>query len=301
MGAAHAAARQRAWRGPGERVSSTGQVAVWAAPLATPRAHWHLLTDGLWRQGYEVSLRVARAREEVEPPAWALALLERQIARARSGDGPRPDGAWYLVEANPMVADQPNPLCALAFAVDEQWGAVTTAWAQVPVWQLVPLRQDEERLVREWCPSGLVEVLRALEPWLVADPERPSVLESPRARSVIEQRVAREGSSLTSMQARVSHVALTRDRATWRLSADAVDTFIALLKGRTAHQRPFSVRGGGQPLEVRPGDVPALEPTPTGPTLKLSQVASRQLRAQLRARVGRYAIEALPHLTVEVV
>ena len=118
--------------------------------------------------------------------------------------------------------------------------------------------------------------------------ERPSLLSSPRARLAIEQRVAREGSSLSHMRARVSSLSRAKGAATWKLSADGVETFIALLKGRTAHQRAFTVRGTGAPLEVRPGDCAAVEPADEGAVLKLSQVASRQLRSVLKASRARY-------------
>ncbi|MEW5738266.1 MAG: suppressor of fused domain protein [Myxococcota bacterium] len=287
------------WGSPGAVISSGG-VLVHSHAASSPRAHWRLLTEGLWGLGFELSFRVVKERDEVSPPAWALATLERQIRRAQAGGAP-PDAHCVLVEAEALVPGGESELGALAFARDPQVPAIRSPHAEVPVWQLVPLTHDEARLVREWSPSGLIEVLSVVDPLLIADAQRSSLLLSPRARQVIEQRVAREGSSLSSMQARVSSVIRTKDAATWRLSKDAVDTLIALLKGRTAHQRSFTVRGAGAPLEVRPGDVPGLEPAQAGHVLKLSQSAARQLRAHLKGRPGRYGLDALPGFTVEVV
>lgn len=296
---AHEAARQAAWSQPGAVIATVDGVRVWGEALAKGRPHWQLLTDGLWRRGYELSLRVVRAREEVAPPAWALALLDRQVRRALGEDAAPPDATWSLEEAAPMAPE--SDLAALTLAPETMPGALETPHGRAPVWQLVPLTRDEARLVREWCPSGLVELLRTVDPLLVADAERASLLQSPRARLAIEQRVAREGSSLGAMHAKVSTLKRAKAEATWRLSADAVDTVIALLKGRTAHQRAFVVRGSGAGVEVRPGDAPAVDVGPDGAVLKLSQAASRQLRAQLRARPGRYTIESLPGFAVEVV
>lgn len=289
--AAHEAARRAAWGSPGGVVASVGGIEVWGAALTAGRPHWQLVTLGLWKRGYELSLRVVRGRDEVAPPAWALALLERQVQRAFADDAARPDANWCLEEPEPAAPE--SELAALTFTEDT---ALRTP-GQAAVWQLVPLTRDEARLVREWCPSGLVELLRAVDPALIVDPERASLLQSPRARLAIEQRVAREGSSLAAMQAKVSTLARAKGQATWRLSADAVDGVIALLKGRTAHQRPFTVRGAGVGVEVRPGDGATVEPG----VVKLSQAASRQLRAQLRAKPGRYAIDALPGFSIEVV
>jgi len=291
--AAHDAARLKAWGVPGQVLTNVGPVEVWSAAPSG----WHLVTRGLWRAGFELSLRVAKAKDDAAPPAWALALLERQVRRCLEPDAPAPDETWCVVEAAPLAPE--SELGALAFARDAL-GPITTPDAEVPVWQLVPITRDEERVVREWSPSGLVEILRAIEPQLVATIDRPSLLSSPRARLAIEQRIAREGSSLSAMRARVSSLGRAKGATTWKLSAEAVDTFIALLKGRTAHQRAFTVRGAGPPIEVRPGDCAAVELSDGGPVLKLSQAASRQLRAVLRPKPGKYTLEALPGFTLEV-
>lgn len=294
--AAHEAARLAGWASPGVAVAANDGVTVWGHACAHVRPYWHLVTQGLWPRGFEVSLKVVRARDEVAPPGWAVALVERQAKQLGEAAG-APDASGCVVGTAPLVPEGESALSALAFSGDAAFAGLA-----VPVWQLVPLTADEERLVREWSPAGLLDVLRAVDPLLLADPERGSLLQSPRARLAIEQRVAREGSSLSAMRARVSQVVRGKGgQATWRLSKDAVDTVAALLKGRTAHQRPFTVHGASTPLEVRPGDAAALELEPGGPVLKLSQAASRQLRAQLKARPGRYGIEAFPGFTVEVV
>jgi hypothetical protein len=299
MLAAHEAARRARWGSPGVLQASLTGVEVWAAAMVAGRPHWHLVTSGLWRSGFELSLRVARGRDEARPPGWALTLLERQVRRAQADGAVAPDEAWCLEEPAPMAPE--SELTALTLTPDDALRAVESPHARASVWQLVPLTRDEARLVREWRPSGLVELLRELDPALVAEPERASLLQSPRARLALEHRVSREGSSLSTLQARVSALSRTKSHATWRLSADAVEGVVALLKGRTAHQRPFTVRGAGAGVEVRPGDVPAVDAVGALPVLKLSQAASRQLRAQLRPRAGRYAIDALPDFSIEVV
>jgi hypothetical protein len=228
-----------------------------------------------------------------------VAVLQRQVQRMRSADAAPADAAWCLEEPEPMAPR--SELHALTLGEDAAFPAIDAGHGRAAVWQLVPLTRDEARLVREWRPSGLVELLRAVDPLLIVDPERASLLQSPRARLAIEQRVAREGSSLGALTAKVSSLTRTKGEATWRLSAEAVDGVLALLKGRTAHQRSFLVRGPGRGVEVRPGDVPAVEFGDGPPVLKLSQAASRQLRAQLRARPGRYGIDALPGFAIEVV
>lgn len=267
-------------------------VEVWAAALDGERPTWSLLTLGPGARGCELSLALLRHPDETAPAPWAVETLTH-LARAHD-DAERPSPTVVLESPRPETPG--GAPTALAFTADAAFGALEG----VPVWQVVPLQRDEARLVREWCPSGLLEVLRQVDPQLVADPERPSLLQSPRARQAIEARVTREGSSLGLMRARVSTLTKAKAAITWRLSSEAVEGVVALLKGRTAHQRPFVVQGPGRGVEVRP-DVSTGAGEGGAAVLHLSQTASRQVRARLRARPGRYAFEALPDFTIEVV
>jgi hypothetical protein len=143
----------------------------------------------------------------------------------------------------------------------------------------------------------MLEVLARVDSSLVTDLERASTLVSPRTRIVIEQRVEAEGSSLGVMLARVSQV----EGLEWSLSVDAVDTVLALLKGRIGHLRPFSVKSGQTTVEVIPSDFPSVERSAQGLVIKLSQPAARTVRATLKAKPGTYQFEALPKFSLTVV
>lgn len=256
---------------------------VEATLVATPRTHWSFGTRGL---DTELSLRVAKLKDELEAPTWARALLTSLVTRVQRG------------ELTPGV-DQVVLLSGGVAEGSELAGLVFTPIAGGLL--AVPVTQDEARVVREWSPTGLVDVLSKFDPLLVTQLDRPSLLQSPRARQVVEQRIDLEGSSMSSMTAEVSRVAKVGEVLTWKLSSDAVDTLISLLKGRIGHLRSFSVVSDGHHVDVVNGDVPSVEHAAKHTTLKLSMMAARQLRALLKARPGSYAFEQLPGLTLQVV
>ncbi len=232
-------------------------------------------------------MRVTKRKEDFDAPEWAQALMQSLVARIQQG---------ALVPAEHLVLQLQAPI---APGVDSE----LTALLFTPIeagWLVVAVTSDEARLTREWSPSGLIDVLKKLDPRLMVDLERPSLLHEPRARAVIEQRVAQEGSALSSMGADTSHLSRVGAASTWRLSASAVDTFVALLKGRIGHLRPFVVQSGNFRVDVVNADRPSVDVTPQGATLRLSLAAAQQLRAHLKAVPGRYSVDALPGFTLLV-
>lgn len=269
---------------PPKKKAPAKPVAIKSGLLTVGRPHWAFRTEGLPQ---ELTLRVVKRKEDFDAPAWGTALLASLVERIERGDF-TPAEHFTLQLPGPLAPGIASELSALLFS------PIETGWLAVAI------TGDEAALVREWSPAGLVEVLGKLDPRLMTDLERPSLLQTPRARAIIEQRVAQEGSSLSSMRATVSQLTTAGPSTTWRLSADAVDTFIALLKGRIGHLRSFSVLSEGHQVEVVSADRPAIEVTAKRSTLKLSLVAARQLRATLRAAPGRYMVDALPGFTLLV-
>lgn len=251
---------------------------------------WRLVTTGLWSLGFELSLRAPRAKDELAPPAWMRSLFEGLVAAARK----QVPGTHQslLLERAPEGAPE---ILGAVFTPDASFEPVRAADQDVSVLLAIGVSADEERLVREWNPEGLVEVMTKVDPLLRTSPDRVSLLQSPRARGFIEQRVEREGSSLQRMRALRSEL---KGRV-WVLSPEAVPTLTALLKGRTNHQRVFVVEGAPD-LSVVPADVSGFV-AGAEPALRLTQSAARQLRAQLKAQPGRYTFEAVPDFTIEVV
>lgn len=271
------------------------------AAVRGAKPHWLFITTGLWHRGVELCLKVPQRAEDVGPPAWALDTVRTLVGHAASADGPPLTSAQVLTLGAPFAPG--SEMTSFAFVDESTLGSVVTPHDTVHPLLAVGLTRDEERIVREWSPTALLDVLAQADALLATDIERSSLLLSPRARLHIEQRVEREGSSLSVMWAqRSSLVAAGPAAATWTLSSDAVETFVSLLKGRIGHHRGFAVHTtGSASVDVAPADRPSLTLTGDAGRIELSQPAARALRAALRPRAGRYAIESLPELTIEVV
>ncbi|MFD9943910.1 hypothetical protein ACFWYW_30030 [Nonomuraea sp. NPDC059023] len=78
-----------------------------------PRPHWHLITIGTGRHGYELSLRVARGPADAAPPDWCVSILldlrEQPLAPG------------HLTRMNPR-----GSLTALALTVDPEFDVLDT-------------------------------------------------------------------------------------------------------------------------------------------------------------------------------
>jgi len=293
------AAQTLAWGVAPVTGSTVGDVEVRVAALSRPRAYWWLRSHGLSSSApAEVALRVPRAAGETQPPAWSFPVLERLIAFAREGEL----AAGQIVRwVKPFGEGTETDLAAFAIAIDPSFGNIMTPHDVVPVLLAVGVTNDEVKLVRDWSPEGLLDVLARLDPTLCTTLDRASLLASPRARQAIDQRAEREGSSMGVLQARVCEGVVGQAMLTWKVDVEAADAIISLLKGRIGHQRPFVVRAPAFEFEIQPGEAPALTFDRTKGTLKLTQTMARNLRATLKARPGTYTWEGLPALTLEVV
>lgn len=296
--AAWTAAEAAMWSGAQVTATTIDGVPVRVATVSSPRPLWWLVTRGLFADaGLELSLRLARGKDELAPPAFATAVLSRLIGYARKG---RLAEGQIVAWPSPFGEGAETDLSAFALTADPSFGTLRTAHDAVPVLLAVGVTWDEARLVREWSPQGLLEVLGKLDPSLATTLDRASLLSSPRARLAIEQRVEREGSSMGLLVAERSELA-GKDRFTWTLDAQTCDALLSLLKGRLGHRRPFTVRSSALSLEVQPGETDALSVQGRQATLKLTQPMARALRASLKPAPGRYRWDELPALTIEVV
>ncbi len=289
------AAIARVWGAMRAQRLSLGGTEVRFVAVAGPQPHWQFVTTGLLVHGAELAFRLRRPREELTPPAWVWVMLQSLIER--SGTEAVADGqvVRFRQKFGEGLPDIDTDMQAVALGVDPLFSTPLILVA-------VGLTRDEERLVREWSPRALLEVLGRVDPTLVTDLERQSTVTSPRTRLIIEQRVETEGSSLGVLLAARSDVAgAGATGLSWSLSVEAVETVLALLKGRIGHLRPFAVKAGETVVEVIPSDFPSVERSAEGLLIKLSQPAARQLRATLKVKPGTYQFESLPKFSLCVV
>ncbi|MBL9038100.1 MAG: suppressor of fused domain protein, partial [Archangium sp.] len=284
--AALTAALTRIWQSQPTHTFTVDGLSVRAAELTVPAPHWHLVTAGLAAKGFELSVRCPRDKDDHELPAWVAPLL-RFIAHTDPAD--IADGVVLRLD-HPLPADASNAsaMHAVAFGLDPRLGRVDVGGTPLPVLTAVALTSDELHLVYEWSPLALLDVLARVDPLLMTDFDRPSLLANPRTRGAIEQRVEREGSAVTHLHARTSSVEASGSQLRWRLSREAVEPVLALLRGRLGHQRPFTVTSGTHQVDVLPAEAPSVVLEKKTLTVKLTQPAARGLRATLKPAIGAY-------------
>jgi len=288
------AAVARVWGSARHSLTIAG-IEVRFQAMTGAKPHWQFLTAGLLKHGAELSFRVLRAKDELTPPGWLTTFWQSLIERA--GTEALADGqvVRFAEKFGLGLTEIDTDMQGVALGLDPLLGVPQVLLA-------VGITRDEERLVREWSPRALLEVLARVDPSLITDLGRASTLVSPRTRMVIENRVAAEGSSLGVMLAISSTISGSPTAGwTWALSVEAVDTVVALLKGRIGHLRPFAVKAQDTVVELIPSDFPAVERVGDALIIKLSQPAARQVRATLKAKPGTYTFEALPKFTLTVV
>jgi hypothetical protein len=278
------------------RSTQRGALELRSVKVERPKPFWAVVTRGLsHRAGVELGVRVEASASEAMPPDWAFELVEHLAARASEVTL----SAGHVLRWEGVFRQQTD-LDAVALIDDPWFGAIETPHDRVPVLLAIGITRDEARLVREWSPQALAEILRHVDPTLCTSLDRPSLLSSPRSRSAIEQRVEREGSSMGVLTARVSSTS-GKSSICWKLDVDTADALVSLLKGRIGHQRSFVVKSASEEVEVAPGQAPTFGVEGDRTTLTLTQPFARSMRATLRSTPGRYVFADLPSLAIEVV
>ena len=241
--AAHAALRKRLWNGPGAELDG----GLLSHLVAGERPYWHFLTRALGASGPVLSLRVFQDKEAPGPAPWATSLLLSLAGRVAEGHLST-DTEQVLLLREGVAPGLGSDLAGVIFAPDPAVPAFVTPFEERPVLTVVPVTADEARAVREWSPSALVEVLEKVQPRLITELDRPSLLQSPRARQLIDQRMEKEGSSLSTITADSSQASKHDGLVTWKLSADRGR--LAVRPAQGAHRAPAALQRG---LRRQPG------------------------------------------------
>jgi hypothetical protein len=284
-----------------------------------PTPHWHYVTYGMSELyhkesdvaemsgfGYEFTMRLACGVADEQPPFWAMNLMQN-LARL-SYEGGSVFGAYHTLHVNgPIAQETDTKLTAIVFVNDPQLPPIDTPHGRVEFLQIVGLTADELAAKNAWDCQKLVALLGLDNPLLVTDLDRASLTDSPETARLIDEGIARDGSSCEM---------LLLDGITWRktpiirrwtvtLGAAYADAISRLIRGRTLHGRPFSLHGRDKAVvqvAFEPADraeVVMDEPNKRL-VVKLSPAAARELAEKLRPQRGVFELTELPSLHVEI-
>jgi hypothetical protein len=281
-----------------------------------PMPHWHYVSYGLtelYRKksenerisgfGYEFTFRLARDRQDHEPPLWPMNLMQN-LARASFNDGSI-FGPFHTIDANGPIALNvgSTQLTAVLFVRDPQLPPVESPHGRFEFLQIVGITADELAAKNEWNAEKLVELLARDNPLLITDLARESIADDPRTARLIDQGIERDGS--TCEELRVDELDWKRGmlatKWTLTLGAHVTRAIARLIHGRTAHGRPFTLHGPRRSVVVVPSDMPGVEVDDRDAlVIRLTPEVSVELMSKLRPKRGPLAIDGLPKLAIMI-
>ncbi len=266
--------------------------------LDEPFPHFHAVGYGLSRagHGFELSTRVRRERAEEQLPNWVFGWLQNQARYVmESGQALRPGD--QKPANGPIRRGADTALTAMLYRVDP----VLDPLAEPEIVQVVAVTDGELRAKRTWQFEAIVDPLeRHLGPELIADLDRPSLLDDPAVAAEVAEGARRDGSSTGRIMAWGVEVDPDRPRVT--VDAVVAQDLGLMVAARLGHGRELDIHDAdGAVLHLVPADRVALEPSGEGHWgVELTPDAVRWLDAHLVPRAGVYTSAALAPLEIEV-
>ena len=277
-----------------------------------PVPHWHFVTYGFTDlhhkeneteesgYGFELTLRIARAADDHEPPTWALNFLQN-LGRYVFSSGNAFAAGHKMGLNGPIALDHDTQITAICFADDPELGDIDTPFGAARFVQIVGITDDEYRLIQEWTTTGLLDILGKKLPVLVTDLGRASVLADPEIAREVERRVAAEGSSEDLSFAGEMKIDADDGRVRLELGALYAAALPRAMRGRLRHGRSYELRGRELVLELQPASSVGYTRDGDQLTLLITQELAREIEVQLRdAHAGTYDFEAWPALEITV-
>ena len=211
-------------------------------------SHWHFVSFGMselyakecenreisgW--GFEFTFRLKRESSDAEPPEWVFSLLQN-LARYVFNSGNVFAPGHYLPLNGPIALGKETAIHAAMFAEDPELGEIETLNGKLEFLQLVGTTLDELTAAQAWNTSKLLDVMRQVNPLLVTDLFRQSILLDPDIAQTVDRGATQDGSSTAFLAVREleiseAHVARQPNPLMLRLGASGVTGFKALLRG----------------------------------------------------------------------
>ncbi|WP_423371702.1 suppressor of fused domain protein [Burkholderia sp. LMG 32019] len=283
-------------------------LSVWKR--AEPVPHWHFVTYGLSELyakesddpavsgfGFELTMRVASAAGDEEPPRWVFSFLQN-LARYVFQSGNAFDDGHWMTANGPIALDSGTQLCSMGFAFDPELPAIDTPHGRLAFLQIVGLTLDEERAAKRWRTRALLDTLAPHMPLWVTDLDRASLLERADVREQVDAGTQRDGSSsgylFTDVLGWETRKRLLRASVIdITVGARQVDELVTLLPLRLPFDRPFRLVGHDGAVRFVHGDANGVTDEDGTLTLRLTDATVQALARTLQPRAGEYAVDGL--------
>lgn len=280
--------------------------------------HWHFITYGFSELfakesddpavsgfGFEMTMRVIDPEHIDTPPTWALSVLQN-LARYVFKTGNVFAPGHHLTLNGPIALGRKTDIVAAAFAHDAQLLPIDTPYGHLEFVQLVGLTDDEYQAARAWNTSGLLDLLRTVNPALVTDLARTSVLANPELKRRAVSGAALEGASMSTIFASRGSLSIEAGRTFLGVAANALGDLRAVTRGRFALGRTVDLvwPEGAVRLSPTPGesvvaltdeDLDAIDriPEQRGDYLLPSGLTIRVLPVEIRDGEGKQVIKVV--------
>ncbi|HUQ02029.1 MAG TPA: suppressor of fused domain protein [Kofleriaceae bacterium] len=276
------------------------------------RPHWHIVTYGLSELymkeredpttsgfGFELTLRLARPLAELQPPRWAIAMIQN-LARYVFDSGKLLEPGHHLNANGPIARDHATALRGLLFVTDPELPAIETPNGRLEFVQTVGVTIDELVAIEAWDGSRFAELLAARDGLFVTDLARGSVLDDPATLADVRAATERDGSSMGAFS--TERLQVTGDARALELTVSAnVAGYIGrLMRGRLLHERPLTVRAPQIEVLFEPAPVAEWKRDGEALVVDTTPALAHEIAATIAARPGVYAFRTLPGFTIRV-
>lgn len=288
-------------------------ISIYESDVESP--HWHYVTYGFSElyaketedpdvsgYGFELTFRLPRnPKANDDPPVWPLNFLQN-IARYVFKTG-NCFAAHHHVNLNgPIALNEPTEIVAICFEADPQLGSISTPNGAVDFLQVVGLCDDEYQLAKRSSSAVVLAALAKGSPLLITRLDRPSLLADPKMKTDLEAAAAAAGSSQNEFYATLAETKQDGDKLSFRLAANAVEDFLAMVRLRIGAGKSFVVIGKGTALVFAPGEETKWSAEEEGfVTIDVSPTLQLELMNTVVVKRGVYRFDSCPNFTLEVV
>ncbi|MFC7677443.1 suppressor of fused domain protein [Paenibacillus sp. GCM10028914] len=284
-----------------------------------PIPHWHIVTFGfseLYEKesknpeysgyGFELTFRVARSKDEEEPPAWALNLLQN-MGRYVFSSGNIFSSGDYLDANGPICLGADTELTALAFIPDPELDTLETPNGRVEFLQMIGITEDELEAMKTWNTQGLLEAGKEELPGYITDLSRNSILRVPAIQESVQIGIDRDGSSTGFLF--VDQLAwepgkntlLSKKPSVLTLGAKQAGTVGKLLRGRLLKGKDLNLMSKEISVSLEPASTNEIEKNEQKVHLKLTEAVVDELMHKLLPQEGTIHLSSYKDLIIQVV
>lgn len=290
-----------------------------AYKVETPTPHWHIVTFGfseLYEKelknteysgyGFELSFRIACSKEEEEPPAWALNLLQN-MGRYVFNSGNIFAAGDYLDANGPICLGADTALTALAFIHEAELETLYTSNGSVEFLQMVGITEDELEAMQVWNTIGVLEAGKAEIPSFITDLSRQSILQVPAVQESVQQGIDRDGSStgylfVDQLGWETGKNGLFKKKPSiLTIGAKQAGTIGKLLRGRLLKEKDLRLVSKEISITFELAETTEVEVGEGAVYLKLDKAVVNELVHKLRPKVGEIRLTSNKDLLIQVV